>query len=157
MNDQPFKIPKLKVPVVLHTLPVNEIRGDIFLDFGEGESYTVHDLLHFFNSSPPFFPIRTSAHSILVSRKSIVWIEIPSLLKEFQEETSVMLAERRQVLIQTDQVEEMKATIVLDLPEEYGRTLDLLNQKERFIVVIRNDSMMILNLDHVTRIQELQQ
>ncbi len=155
MNDQPFKIPKLPVPVVLHTLPVNEIRGDIFLDFASSEGYTVQHLLDYFNSEPPFFPIRTDAKSLLVSKNSLIWIEVAKNLKQFQEEASVMLAESKEVLIHTGQIEEMKATLILDLPEEYGRTLDLLNRKQRFIVIIRKESLVILNLNHVTRIEEL--
>ena len=155
MSDQPFKIPKVAVPVVLHTIPVDEIHGEIFLDFASSQGYSVQHLLDYFNSEPPFFPIRTSNDSVLVSKHSLIWIEVPRLLNEFQEETSIMLAERREVLIHTDQVEEIKATIILDLPEPYGRTLDLLNKKERFIVIIRNESVVILNLDHVTKILEL--
>lgn len=155
MSDQPFKIPKVAVPVVLHMAPVDEIHGEIFLDFASSQGYSVQHLLDYFNSQAPFFPIRTSSNSVLVSKNSLIWIEVPRLLQEFQEETSVMLAERREVLIHTDQIDEMKATIILDLPEPYGRTLDLLNKKERFIVIIRNESVVILNLDHVTKILEL--
>jgi hypothetical protein len=155
MNDQPYKIPKQPVPVVLHIIPGNEIRGDIFLDFSSNEGYSVEQVLEYFNSDSPFFPIRTGNGSALVSKHSLLWIEISLLLKEFQEETSVKMAERREVLILTDQDEEIKATIVLNLPEAYGRTLDLLNKKENFIVMIRNETLIILNLYHVTKIQEL--
>src|SRR5262245_49985975 len=155
MSDQPYKIPKQAVPVVLRTVPANEIRGDIFLDFSSAEGYSVHEVLEYFNSEFPFFPVRTERGSVLVSKNSLLWIEVPSLLREFEEETSVKLAERREVLILTDQVEEINATIVLDLPEAYGRTLDLLNKKENFIVMIRSETLMILNLHHVTKIQEI--
>lgn len=155
MNDQPFKIPKLQVPVVLHTLPADEIRGDIFLDFASSEGYSVQLLLDYFNSDPPFFPIRTEANSLLVSKHSLIWIEVAKNLKQLREESSTILAESKEVMIHTDHVQEMKATIILDLPEEYGRTLDLLNRKERFIVIIRKEALVILNLDHVTRIEEL--
>lgn len=155
MKDQPFKIPKLPVPVILHTAPADEIHGDIFLDFVASQGYSVQHLLDYFNSETPFFPIRKDETSLLVSKLSLIWIEIPQLLKQFQEETSVMLAERREVMIHTDQIDEMRATIVLNLPEAYGRTLDLLNKKDRFIAIIRNEALIILNLDHVTRIQEL--
>jgi hypothetical protein len=155
MNDQPYKIPKLTVPVVLHVVPASEIQGDIFLDFSSSQGTSVQHVLEYFNTDSPFFPLRTDSGSVLVSKHSILWIEVPLLLKEFQEETSVKLAERREVLIQTDEIEEIKATIVLDLPEAYGRTLDLLNKKENFIVMIRSETLMILNLHHVTKIQEL--
>lgn len=157
MAEQQFRIPKISVPVICHTLQGEKIAGDIFVDVISLQGYTTQQLLDYLNAQPPFFPIRTSTaqRPLLILKDSLVQVDVPHLMKQYQEETSTTLAQKKEAILYMQTLGPVRGIVILDLPEEYARILDLLNLKRTFFPAIIHEQFVILNSHHIYKIEEL--
>lgn len=157
MAESELRIPKVAVPVICHTLPGEKIAGEIFLDMLSSEGYTAHQVLDFFNARPPFFPIRTTIgqRSILLSKDSLVQVDMLEMMKEMREDTSLFLAQKKEVFFHLQTLGPVRGVVVLDLPAEYARVVDLLNQNRNFFPAIVHETFTLLNARHIYKIEEL--
>ena len=155
-GEQQFRIPKVIVPVFCYTIEQEKIEGEIFLDVSGSTQYTSQQVLDFFNSGMSFFPIRTtkSPKPILLRKESLVRVDIVRMMETLEEEPSISLAARRQVTIHLHTLGPISATVILDVPEEYSRILDLLNMKRTFFPAIVDSNFSLVNSTHIYKIEE---
>lgn len=157
MSDPEFRIPKISVPIVCNTLQGEKISGEIFLDYLSSNAYTIDQLLDFFNADPPFIPVRTniSPRPILLQKNTIVSVDLVQMKNQLQESTSVKLAEKREAIFYLQATGPVRGSVILELPLDHARIIDLLNQKRMFIPVQIHEKFMLLNSHHINKIEEL--
>ena len=155
-GEQQFRIPKVSVSVFCYTIENEKIEGEIFLDVRGSDQYNSQQVLDFFNSETPFFPIRTSdfPNPILLRKESILRVDVIRMMETLEEEPSMSLAGKRQVPVHLPTLGPVSVTVILDLPEEYSRILDLLNLKRTFFPTIIDGNFSLLNSHHVYKIEE---
>jgi hypothetical protein len=157
MTEQQFRIPKIKVPIICHTNHGERIAGEIFLDLILSEGYDVNQVLDFFNAQTPFFPIRNPAtnRTVLVQKESVVQVDIPQLMTQYTEQTSTFTT-RKDAMLYLQTLGPVRVTIIVDLPEEYSRILDLVNMARRsFFPAVANGIFALLSIRHIYKIEEL--
>ena len=156
MTEQQFHIPKINVPILCHTDQGEKLPGEIFLDLGTSAGYTVNQVLEYFNSDTPFFPLRgKDGSTILLRKSSVIQVELPEMLDQYMEQTSSFSTKKEGVFyMQT--IGPVRVQIILDLPEEYSRFLDLVNVASRaFFPAIVNDAFALLSLRHIYKVEEI--
>lgn len=155
-EEQQFRIPKAMVPVVCHTIHNERIEGDVFLDI-TSVRYDFEQVLEFFNSGTLFFPLRTAslAKPIILFKNSLARVDLPNLLKSFEEDTSVMLAPRKHAILHIDSLGSLEAKVILNLPHDHSRILDLLNIGGTFFPVLLQDELSFINSRHIYKIEEI--
>lgn len=154
MDHPEYRIPKINVPLTCLNVEGERIAGEIFLDVILHEGYSVEQVVDFFNSPAPFFPIRMGdSPPVLLSKDSIVQVEIPQLLEQYRSDTSTF-STRKTAVIHFHKIGRVEAFIVVDLPEEYSRFLDLVNMAKRtFFPAIVNDTFSLLSIKHIYKIE----
>jgi hypothetical protein len=150
-SEQQFRIPKVRVPVVCFTIHNETIDGDIFLD-----DISFHQVSDFLNDEAHFFPILTPAFHkpILLHKDAVIRIDIPEMLEAFEQETSVELSVKRTATLHLPILGELRALIILELPQEYSRILDLLKSRRTFLPAIIDQTFSFLNSQHIYKILE---
>jgi hypothetical protein len=155
MEGEGFRIPKIKVAVVCHTAYGETIRGDIFLDYLESDRYDTRQMLDFLNSPPPYIPVALeSSQSVLLRKDCIVEFDVPGLLEEFRQETTSSYARRTEALIHSP-LGATPSTVIIDLPLQSSRLLDLLNQDGPFFPAVVGDTLAFFNARQLYKIEEL--
>lgn len=158
MAEQDFKIPKIAVPIICHTEPGEKLAGEIFLDVLSSEGYSARQVLDFFNTHLSFFPFRPSAgrKPLLLLKESVIQVDVPEMMKEMREDTSLYLAQKKEVILYLHKIGPVRAVMVLDLPSEYARVIDLLNQNQTFFPAVVNETTFaLMNSHHIYKIEEL--
>lgn len=157
MAQEEFRIQKTSVPVACHTSRDERVEGEIFVDMLSTEGYSVKQVLDFFNAPVPFFPIkiRGQGRAILLSKNAVVKAEIPGGMERFQSETSTAFASKKEAVLHMRRLGPIHATLILDLPIEHSRILDLLSLPNPFFAAIIHDSFCLLNAHHIYKIEEL--
>jgi len=159
MQQEPgrFKIPKMSVPIICRTIASETINGEIFLVATASGGYTTHQILEFFNSDGPFFPVRLSSADRpgLLRKASINHAIVPDLAGHLQDETSITLAQKKDAIVHFPFGESVRATVILDLPEESCRILDLLSLPNDFFAALIENTYSVINSNHVYKIEEL--
>jgi len=157
MAETEFRIPKISVPVVLNTTEKEKIVAEIFLDYQSSDNFTLEELSNFFNTDNPFLPIRSSAKNktILLRRDSIVWIDLSQIKQQLLESTSMSLAYKREVVLHSQSAGALHATVIMEMPADHSRVIDLLNLKRIFIPVLVEEKFALVNLHHIDQIEEL--
>ncbi|HSP05597.1 MAG TPA: hypothetical protein VLR94_00390 [Acidobacteriota bacterium] len=155
MEHPEFRIPKISVPIVCHTIQEEEVRGDIFLDMILTEGYSVQQIIDYFNATAPFFPIRTSGRQpVLISKASVVLVDVPQLTDQYREDTS-SFSVRTEAVVHVHSLGPLRLTIIVDLPEEHSRLLDLVNvARKAFFPAMLNNSLSLVSLHHIYKIEE---
>ena len=119
MSEPQFRIPKIRVPIVCHTVQGEHIAGEIFLDMNLTEGYNTDQVLEFFNAPSAFFPILVEQKgTILLLKKSVVQVDVPELVAQFKEHIFSFVI-RKEAILHLETVGSVRATLVLDLPEEH--------------------------------------
>jgi len=151
-----FRIPKLSVPVLCHTVQHEKINGQIFLDVVESTLGILQHMLDFFNSSPPFFPIRVgeSQNPVLLSKSAIARVDILQSIEDSEVEMLGMVSKKKEAILHMNELDTTRAYLVLDLPSSYSRILDLLNMRRPFLIAVIENSYVLLNSQHIYKIEE---
>lgn len=157
MTEQEYRIQKISVPVTCHTARDERLEGEIFVDMVNAEGYDLKQVIDFFNSHSHFFPIKTrdNERPILLNKTSVVKVEVPGGMERFQEGASATFARRREAVAHMRRLGPIRVTLILDLPEEHSRILDLLSLPSHFFSAIIQDSFCLLNAHHTYKIEEL--
>lgn len=157
MSEDQFKIPKIIVPLTCHMLEGEEIEGEIFLDFTSSLEYGLEELIDFFHLPAPFFPLRPNGamKPLLIARHSITRVDVPQLTDSYRQTLESVLAQKKTARVFMHGSASITATVFVNLPEEYSRILDLLNQKSSFFPALIDDSLSLLNSHHIYRIEEI--
>ena len=121
------------------------------------DQQTIDQLLDFFNADPPFIPVRTNImpRPILLQKNAIVSVDLIQMKNQLQEGTSMRLAEKREAIFYMQATGPMRGSVILELPLDHARIIDLLNQKRMFIPVQIHEKFMLLNSHHINKIEEL--
>jgi hypothetical protein len=154
-GESQFRIPKISVPIVCQMMSEEQISGEIFVDDLGSHEYTSQQLIDFFNDAPQYFPLRVPAPGkpILISKKWVSHIEVTGMIDRFREE-SAPLSSQKQAILYRAGLPPVEATIILDMPEDHSRLLDLLNLGQRFIPAIINGSYSLINAHRIRKIEE---
>jgi hypothetical protein len=155
-GESQFRIPKISVPINCLMMSDETISGEIFVDDLGSHEYTSQQLIDFFNDDPPYFPIRTSIGSkpILIQKCWVAQIEIIGMIKRFQEQSAPLISKKRAVLHRPP-LAAVEATIILDMPEDHSRLLDLLNLPLTFVPAIVNEHYCLVNARQIFKIEEI--
>lgn len=155
MDHPEYWIPKINVPITCHTAQGESVSGDIFVDVILTEGYSVHQVVDYFNSKTPFFPLRLAdRRPILVAKESVVQVDIPQLMDQFREDTS-SFSTRKDVVLYVHSLGQVRVTIIADMPEEHSRILDLVNlSRGNFFPAVVNNSLSLLSIHHIYKIEE---
>jgi len=156
-GENVFRIPKISVPITCHTLFEETIPGEIFLNMTGSGGYSSSNLLDFFNDDSPFFPFRLASgkRPVLLRKRTLVQIEVPGLLERYEQEPATLLSQKVEAVLHLVRVGAVRATIILDQPQEYARVLDLLNLDITFYPVIINGVYTLINSHHLYKVEEL--
>lgn len=157
MTQEEFRIQKTSVPVSCTTVRGEKVVGEIYVDMLTIEGYTVKQVLDFFNASLHFFPIKARDHSrpILLSRQSIVKVELPGMLERFLEETSTTFAQKKEAVMHVEKLGIVRTTLIVDLPSEHSRLMDFLSAPTPFFAAVIDKALCLLNQHHIYKIEEL--
>ena len=157
MAEEEYRIQKTSVPISCHTARDERVEGEIFVDMLSTQGYSIKQVLEFFNSATPFFPIKTGDHSrpILLSKNSVVKAEIPGGLERYIQEISTTFAQKKEAVLHMKRLGPVRVTLILDLPLEHSRILDLLNLPNPFFAAVIHDSFCLLNAHHIYKVEEL--
>lgn len=155
-EPQPFRIPKISVPIVCQMVSGESISGEIFLDNLGSNDYNSQQLITFFNDDPPYFPIRTSSGSkpILIQKSWVAGIEIAGMMSKFHQHALASIAIKRDAVLFRNGVDPVNATIILDMPEDHSRLLDLLNLRQTFFPAIIDETYCLVNARQIYKIEE---
>ena len=157
MSRNQLQIPKINVPIICYTTQGESISGEVFLDLILTQGYSINQLLDYFNAQTPFFPIRISSQkrAILLQKESVVRLDVPQLLDQYNEETATFVT-RKDAIVHFHTMGPARVTVVVDLPSEHSRFSDLVNMTtRRFFPAIINDGFTLLNSNHIYKIEEL--
>lgn len=157
MQEEGFRIQKSSVPISCHTARDDRIQGEIFVDLRTAEGYSTKQVLDFFNSAVPFFPIKTRDHErpILLAKRSVVKVEIAGALERFEAEASTPFIIKKEAVLHMRSLGPVRATLVVDLPAEHSRLLDLLSLPLSFYAAIIHGTFCLINARHIYKIEEL--
>ena len=155
-GESQFRIPKISAPINCLMMSGEKISGEIFVDDLGSHEYTAQQLIDFFNDEPPYFPIRTSIGSkpILIQKSWVAQIEIIGMIKRFQEQAAPLVSQKRAILHRPP-LAPVEATIILDMPEDHSRLLDLLNLLLTFIPAIVEGTYCLVNARQIFKIEEI--
>lgn len=154
MEHPEYRIPKIHVPLTCHTIQGEKLAGEIFLDVILTEGYNLEQVLDYFNTPTPFFPIRIGDEApILLSKESVVQVEVPQLLEEFKQKT-FSFSTRKEAVLHMHQIGSIRAIIIVDMPEDHSRILDMVTMAKRsFFPAIVNDSLSLVHIKHIYKIE----
>jgi hypothetical protein len=155
-GESQFRIPKISVPINCLLMSDEKIAGEIFVDDLGSHEYTAQQLIDFFNDEPPFFPVRTSVGTkpILIQKCWVAQIEIIGMIKRFQEQAAPLVSQKRAIMYRPP-LAPTEATIILDMPEDHSRLLDLLNVPSTFIPALVEGTYCVVNARQIFKIEEL--
>ncbi len=157
VSNRAFQIPKISVPIVCCTVQGERVSGEIFLDVVSPAEYSSQQVLDFFNNESLFFPFRTGTdvRPLLVSKDSIVQVEVTGVLERFLAETSIVLAQRKEADVHLRVLGIRRFNLLLTMPEEYCRIVDLLNLGNTFCSAISGQEFALLNVRHIYKVEEV--
>jgi len=157
VTNRSFQIPKISVPIVCSTVQGERVPGEIFLDVVSASEYSSQQLLDFFNNESLFFPLRPGpdARPMLISKESIVQVEVVGVLQRFLTETSVVLAQKKEADLHLRMLGTRRVSVLLTMPEEYCRVVDLLNLGHTFCCAISGQEFVLLNVHHIYKVEEV--
>lgn len=155
-GEPQFKIPKISVSIICQMMTGEKISGEIFVDDLGSQDYTSQQLIDFFNDVPPYFPCRASGGSkpILIQKSWVAQIEIIDMMAKFQAQAEAPIVVRKNATLYRSGLESVQATIILDMPEDHSRVMDLLNLRQTFFPAIIADRYCLVNARQIYKIEE---
>src|SRR5438876_10591831 len=140
MGEAQFRIQKVSLRITCDLLGGEVLNGEIFLDMLSSTGASAHQVLEFFNSPAQFFPLRVQSEAILVAKRALTRIEIhEDFAGRYLEEQSSQISQKRQAIFHIEDGETLEGTVILDLPEEHSRVLDLVNLPGNFFPVVAGE------------------
>ena len=150
-----LRIPKIPVPIRCYAITEDVFGGQIFLDMMSSAGYTTSQVLEFFNSPQLFFPIKLdSGQSVLIQRQSLFRVDVPELFSEYESEVIWVLNSKLEVNLHFTSGHNLKGSIIMDMPKDHARTQDVVNSGRAFIPVLLETTLSLINLYHLSRIEE---
>ncbi len=152
-----FRIPKTPVATVCYTIDNESIAGDIFMDYVES-GITVSQMLDFFNSSPPFFPLlkQDDDRLILLNKEKLVRVDVPGLFAEYETEVSSQVDLKvGTILYMAAASVPLEGLLIVDLPEGHNRVVDLLNGGKSFVPFLMEKTLTLIHTRHIHKVEEL--
>ena len=149
-----LRIPKISVPIRCYAITEEVFAGQVFLDVVSSAGYTTSQVLDFFNSAQLFFPIKLdNAQSILIQKQSLFRVDVPELFNQYESEVSWAFTTKLEVGLHFISGHNLKGNIIVDMPREHARALDVANSGRAFIPVLLETTLSLINLHHLSRIE----
>jgi hypothetical protein len=112
-------------------------------------------VLDFFNSPQLFFPMKLdSGQSLLIQKQNLFRVDVPELFNEFESEVSWALISKLQAGLHFSSGHNLTGDIIVDMPKDHARAQDVANSGRMFIPVMLETTLSLINLHHVSRIEE---
>jgi hypothetical protein len=151
-----LRIPKTAVRILCHTDRKETIDGEIFLDSISSAGIRASHVLDFFNSHQEFFPLRVSRDkSLLIHKKNLVRVDVPGLYEEYETEVSASFDVKTNVQLDLSTGEELRGELIVDMPSDHARVLDLLNSRRRFFPVLLQHMITLVHIRHIYKVEEI--
>jgi hypothetical protein len=151
-----LRIPKIAVSIHCYSIHGDSFSGKVFLDMVTTSGFTTSQILEFFNSSQIFFPIKMDeGKGIVVQKKCLFRIDVPELFEEYQTEVSSLLDFKRETILHFTTVPALRGILIVDMPIEHARVLDVLNSGRAFVPVLLETTLSLINVHHITKVEEI--
>ena len=149
-----YKVPKQRASVLVEIPPHTPEERFLFLSpFAQSHqgAETISDI---FGVPQRFLPLfRATGEVVLVRREAISWIKVgdPRRTEWYYYEHQIG-APQAAVQVEFADAAIMEGRICLIGPIGGQRVIDVVNRKERFLQLERDDDLFLVNLDHVVSI-----
>jgi len=151
-----LRVPKISVAIRCHTVSQETLSGEIFLDMMSSAGFTKSQVLEFFNSTQLFFPLKTeSGKSILIQKQMLLRVDIPELFSEYESEVFSSLDFKKEAALHFASAITIRGSIIVDMPKEHARILDVLNSGRTFIPVLLDTTLSLINTHHILNVEEV--
>jgi len=150
-----LRIPKVVVEIICHTIQQEILFGQIFLDQVSTAGYTTAQVLDFFNSREPYFPLRLSAEkSILLQKESLVRVDVQGLFREYEIEVFSTLDVKREAVLHMTNGMILQGQFIIDMPHDHDRALDFLNSGRQFVPFLLEDTINLIHVRYLYKVEE---
>jgi hypothetical protein len=151
-----LRIPKVAVSIVCYTIRGESFSGKVFLDMITSAGFSTSQILEFFNSSQIFFPIKLDeGKGVVLQKESLFRVDVPELFQEYQTEVSSLLDFKRETILHFATVPSLRGDLIVDMPIEHARVLDVLNSGRIFIPVLLETTLSLINVHHILKVEEV--
>lgn len=151
-----LRIPKIAVAIRCYTTYKESLSGQVFLDMMTTSGFTTSQILEFFNSPQLFFPLKLdSGKGILLQKQTLIRVDVPDLFQEYESEVSSQLDFKRETILHLAMAEPLHGSMIVDMPKEHARVLDVLNSARIFIPFLLETTLTLINTHHVYRVEEI--
>jgi hypothetical protein len=150
-----LRIPKVPVAIHCHSTGGESFSGQVFLDMTSSAGFTTSQILEFFNTPQPFFPLKLeSGQSILIQKWILFRIDVPELFHEYESEVFSLVDSRQEAVLHFAGYS-LRGSIIVDMPKEHARVLDVVNSGRSFLPFLLETTLSLINVHHLHRIEEI--
>ena len=142
-----YRVEKSELPVVVFQADGSIMKGVVFLSATAYSHMGQQTLLDLLKEPGDFFPFRSEAGEFCVTNKQTIThirFEPPEQEEEYQS-----LGDREDVEIKFVGGEQLRGTLVIEMPEGRSRLFDFINVMEGFFPLQNEEAHYMVNVSHV--------
>ena len=142
-----YRVEKSELPVVVFQADGSIMKGVVFLSATAYSHMGQQTLLDLLKEPGDFFPFRSEAGEFCVTNKQTIThirFEPPEQEEEYQS-----LGDREDVEIKFVGGEQLRGTLVIEMPEGRSRLFDFINVMEGFFLLQNEEAHYMVNVSHV--------
>ena len=142
-----YRVEKSELPVVVFQADGSIMKGVVFLSATAYSHISQQTLLDLLKEPGDFFPFRSEAGEFCVTNKQTIThirFEPPEQEEEYQS-----LGNREDVEIKFVGGEQLRGTLVIEMPEGRSRLFDFINVMEGFFLIQNEEAHYMVNVSHV--------
>ena len=142
-----YRVEKSELPVVVFQADGSIMKGIVFLSAAAYNNMGQQTLLDLLKESGDFFPVRSEAGEFCATNKQTIThirFEPPEQEEEYQS-----LGDREDVGIKFVGGEQLKGTLVIEMPEGRNRLFDFINDMEGFFLLQNEEAHYMVNVSQV--------
>jgi len=143
-----YRVDKTEQPVVLFQADGSVMKGVVFLSACAYSHIGQQTLLDLLKEKGNFFPFRSDTGAFCVANKvSITHIRYEKLKAE--DEGYQPMGDREEVMITFVGGEQLRGTVVIEMPEGRNRLFDFINSASGFFPLQNNEAYYLVNVDQI--------
>ena len=142
-----YRVEKSELPVVVFQADGSIMKGVVFLSAAAYSHMGQQRLLDLLKEPGDFFPFRSEAGEFCVTNKQTIThvrFEPPEQEEEYQS-----LGDREDVEIKFVGGEQLRGTLVIEMPEGRNRLFDFINAMEGFFLLQNEEAHYMVNVSQV--------
>jgi len=128
-----------------------DVDGDVFVGLYEPHHIGPQRVGELINDEGPFLPVKTGGGTLLLNRRHVVHVTMPS---EWEADELATLGKRYTVVVSLVTGQSLDGVIFVNLREGASRVKDYFNQPVAFLPLFRQGWIVYLNRDFIRSIQD---